>query len=76
MELLKETTENSMSMTAEEYADVVMNSYLSDVYSYAVTSVVGGKESRLSNIIEGEDYISIAPSKLTASSLLLCRRGF
>lgn len=68
MELLKETTENSMSMTAEEYADVVMNSYLSDVYSYAVTSVVGGKESRLSNIIEGEDYISIAPSKLTASS--------
>ena len=47
MELLKETTENSMSMTAEEYADVVMNSYLSDVYSYAVTSVVGGRNPDL-----------------------------
>lgn len=68
MELLRETTDTSMSMTEEEYVDVAMNTLLSDVYKYAVTSVVNGKESRLSNIISGEDYISIAPGKMTTLS--------
>ncbi|GEM_PF-357260 len=70
MELLKETTATSMSMTEEEYSDVCMNTYLSSAYSYAVTSVVGGKESRLSNIIEGEDYLSIAPYQLTSTETI------
>lgn len=66
MGLLTETTDTSISMTEEEYAHFAMNTLLLKIYKYAVTSVVNGKESRLSNIISGEDYMSIAPRNLTS----------
>jgi hypothetical protein len=61
MDLLAKGTFTEFSMTEEKYKESTMNSLVSDLDSYAVTAVVGGKESRLSNIISGEDLDHLSP---------------
>lgn len=54
MELLAETTNPEFVLTEEKYYGTSMNTLVNG-YEYAVTAVVGGKESRLSNIIDTEE---------------------
>lgn len=58
-------TEFLLDDSDEFYKDSQMNSLLSDAYDYAVVAVRGEKESRLSNIIRGEDYAKSAPKFLS-----------
>ncbi len=54
MELLAQTTNPEFVLTEEKYNGTSMNT-LVDGYEYAVTAVVGSKESRLSNILNTEE---------------------
>ncbi len=54
VDLEAETTKPEFVLTQEEYAGAVMNTLVNGS-EFAVTAVVGGKESRLSNIINTEE---------------------
>lgn len=64
MRELSTTEDNKFALTEDRNQEYSMNTLLSDVYDYAVTAVNGSEESRLSNIIKGEDYIDNAPMEL------------
>jgi len=54
VELEAETTNTEFVLTQEKYSEFAMNTLVNG-YDFAVTAVVGGKESRLSNIINTEE---------------------
>lgn len=64
---LGKATDTQFVLTEDKYKESSMNTLLSDVYKYAVTAVVNGKESRLSNIISGEDLEDIAPARINSN---------
>lgn len=61
MEEIAKVKGTEFALTEDEYRKNSMNTLLSEVYEYAVTAIDGSKESRLSNVIRGEDYDEIAP---------------
>ncbi|MFD0671185.1 transglutaminase domain-containing protein [Cohnella sp. GCM10027633] len=64
LKLLTDVTRTSFNLTYDSGSQTRMNTLLSENYDYAVTAVVRGIESRLSNVIRGGDLVANAPSML------------
>ncbi|MFD0587292.1 transglutaminase domain-containing protein [Paenibacillus sp. GCM10027627] len=60
MEAFGKSSTSEFVLTKEEFKETTMNTYVSSSYEYAVTAIVNGKESRLSNIIDGEELEPLA----------------
>lgn len=65
MEVIGSTEKTEFVLSEDRFRTVAMNTLVGEVYDFAVVAVKGEEQSRLSNIIIGDDLDDIAISKIT-----------